>query len=115
MGGRDWVIEGDSRTRMIEIEFAQLIGDWLEEAYPQWGWMVYVNDGIANIKNSRMCEAIKVQEKRNQPFGFRVFLDKSSVSELRACVLRAGGELLERCYQKAEGYKGQDIKKVDMG
>jgi hypothetical protein len=100
---------------MIEMEFAQLIGDWLEKAYNGWGWMVYCNDGIANIKNSRMCEAIKKVENKNTPFGFRVFLDKSSVSELKDCVLKAGGELLERCYVTAGPYKGQEITRVDMG
>ena len=107
-------IEADANTTKIETEFAVLIGDWLETAYPGWGWMLYVKDGIANIKNVKLSAAIKEQEGHNKPFGFRVFLDKASVSELKKSVLMAGGALLERGHMKAEGYKGQYITKVDM-
>ena len=110
------VIAVDHRTIPADIALAKEVGDSLEDSYPGWGWLVSVNDGVIDIINVAMEAAVKKQTKRNVPWGFRMFADNvSTSSELKKKVIMAGGELIERGYQRVGKMRDGDlIQKVDF-
>lgn len=60
--------------------------DKLRTNYPQWPWSVHVNSeaGVMNVFNLAV----------SQRYGYVLFLDQLDVD--MKCVMRAGGEILER-------------------
>lgn len=67
---------------------ARQIGDTLEAAYPGWLWYVEVRQGIAVIKT--------MHADPTRGYRLKLMSDFYSGSALKADVIRAGGELLER-------------------
>ena len=65
-----------------EFLFAQQVVDWLESAFPGWGWTALLDGGVLYIKN----------ESLSADWG----MQKSAFQLNKAWVINAGGEILER-------------------
>lgn len=89
---------------------AKFIGDTLEKAYPGWGWMVNVNSetGLIHI----VCGWVNSQVGGN--YGMTLKMGGwVTASELKAKVIRAGGEILERANLQRGRFSGKEIRSVD--
>ena len=85
----------------------------LLDHYPGYNWIVEVDDrpsvGMMNIYNQDVNAVLY----SNAPYGYRIFLKVVYADPSLKCVMRAGGEILERASLNRGWNKGDVPKRVD--
>lgn len=83
------------KAEAADIALAKDMADLLQRHYPNHLWAVNVNSdgGVADIK------AINI----SSIYGYRLFLSKVYQDPTLRCVIKAGGEILERAHKARKG------------
>jgi len=88
-----------------DVVLAKNAADLLEKHYPGYLWAVHVDSegGVMNVKNHRI----------SYKYGFRLMLKDVYQDPGLKCVVRAGGEMLERARLARAGDKGVEVTHVE--
>lgn len=85
----------------------------LVDHYPGYYWIVEIDDrpsvGMMNVYNQDVNAALF----SNAPYGYRIFLRVAYGDPSLKCVMRAGGQILERANLNRGWNKGDAPKRVD--
>jgi hypothetical protein len=88
-----------------EMEHAKLVGEALQQAYPDHLWAVFFQGGALVVKNMAMMDG-----------RYGMILDNAqrySASALKHHAIMSAGELLERCGVKRGRWNGMAFEKQD--
>lgn len=95
---------GDRGNAVLAAEVMKKLTD----CYPGYSWVVEIDDrptvGMVHIYNQDVNAALF----SNKPYGYRLHLKKVQNDPNLACVMRAGGEILERA-ALARGWNKGDV------
>lgn len=106
-GTNTWSISGMDGADMPadDVLLAKRCGDLLSKKYPQHLWAVHVNSrgGVLNIFNPLVSTR----------FGYVLKLKDVYLDTNLKCVMRAGGEILERAAMRRGTFNGELASKVE--
>lgn len=89
-------IEPVEGHKLADLELATRAVGLLAEHYPGYRWRVWLHDdeqgGVMNVFNMDMCAALF----SNRMYGYVLKLSRVYSDPGLKCVIRAGGEILER-------------------
>jgi hypothetical protein len=82
------LLDNEIETEAEDLTMSKDVGDALNKAYPNWAWAVHANTvgGVVDIWNPAL----------DMKYGFRLMISDINNDPALRCVLRAGGEMLER-------------------
>lgn len=82
-----------------DVVIAKRAIDKLRTCYPDWPWSVHVNseEGVVNVFNMAVSSR----------YGYVLFLDQIDID--MKCVMRAGGEILERAALARRARRESDV------
>ena len=107
------LITKNPEYELADMQFATAILDKLTKAYPGYIWEVGLDEedsgGVLTIVNKTINEVILGQPN----FGYVLKLSTVYADEQLKCVVRAGGEIIERAYLPRGKYKSGVITKID--
>ena len=103
--GQELRAEPGHNVERADVVLAKNSADLLEQHYPGYLWAVNVNSegGVMDIKNYRV----------SYKYGYRLFLSEVYQDPTLKCVIRAGGEILERANLARSGDIGDAVTHVD--
>lgn len=92
-------------AKLDDMALATRAGEMLNKHYPGWLWAVNVNSegGVMDIKN------LQISSK----YGFRLFLSQVYQDPNLKCVMRAGGEFLERVNKPRGMNRGDQVIHIE--
>ena len=100
-------IQAVSGHELADVTLAMRAADKLNEQYPGHLWCVHLDDeergGMMVIRNLAVSFA----------YGYRLKLSRVYADPDLKCVMRAGGEILERAGMKRGWWNGQDAVRVE--
>ena len=101
------VIFGEPGHELDEVDLAKRCADKLNQQYPGHPWAVHINSeqlgGVLEIKNF----AVSFR------YGYVLKLERVYQDPSLKCVVRAGGEILERAGMIRGRWNGQDAEHID--
>jgi len=83
----------------------------LEDCYPGHGWKVLQDEdgGMVNI----VCSTVQHPLMSNSLYAYRLYIDRFATDPDMNCVMRAGGEILERANMHRRQWDGEFPKHVE--
>lgn len=92
----------EMRARAATTLLVKRIGDLLETNFPGWGWAISPDErgGVITIRSLRL----------DARYGYLLHTQKIQDDPQLKAVLRAGGEILERCGMKRGAYSYENWK-----
>ena len=94
-----------------DLALAKRITDKLEKEYPGYLWGVLFNEegGVVQIVN----ESVQHPLRTNELYAFTLYLKRFDTDPDMKCVVRAGGEILERARLDRRFNRGETPTRID--
>ncbi len=88
------LLDNEVETEAEDLKMSAEVGEKLHKHYPGWAWAVHANTtgGVVDIWNPAL----------DMKYGFRLHISDINSDPLLKCVIKAGGEMLER-FKMARG------------
>jgi len=100
--GQPFEIETCNDITLTETILAKNVGDMLEKKYPGYGWAIHVQDGVVMVNAMRLSGT----------WGFMI--QSTKIDNDYKCIVKYGGELLERYRVRRSGAKTDEIDSCNV-
>ena len=113
MSDNEIQLEAVPEHKIGDIELVQRAVKVLTDHYPGYLWRVGINDeklgGVMYIIN----QTINAEIFSNSEYAYILYLTRVYSDPSLNCVMRAGGEILERANMTRGRFRNEQVKKID--